>query len=97
MQFTSVTYTSLPALTPAASILRISTPPPPPKNVSVGVTGMLVFNGTHFLQILEGAEASVDALIEHIRTDPRHTGFEICDRQKIASAAFRIVRWRWCV
>ena len=88
MQFTSVTYTSLSRLDPSSFDLEDLHAAAAAQNVSVGVTGMLVFNGTHFLHILEGAETSVDVLIEHIRMDRRHTGFEIRDRQKIAERSF---------
>lgn len=41
-------------------------------NVKLGVTGILLFNGTEFLQILEGAEETVDTLFKTIRDDRRH-------------------------
>jgi len=42
-----------------------------------GITGLLIFNGTHFLQWIEGAPQSIDDLVERLRRDPRHTGFEV--------------------
>ena len=88
MQFTSVTYTSLSRLDPNSFDLEDLHAASAAQNVSAGVTGMLVFNGTHFLHILEGSETAIDALIERIRSDPRHSGFEIRDRQKIAERSF---------
>lgn len=41
-------------------------------NQLIGVTGILLFNGTHFLQVLEGPEQAVSTLYEHICRDPRH-------------------------
>lgn len=36
------------------------------------VTGILLFNGTHFFQLLEGPEAAVQSIYEHICRDKRH-------------------------
>lgn len=41
-------------------------------NQLIGVTGILLFNGTHFFQVLEGPEKAVSTLYEHICRDPRH-------------------------
>jgi len=49
---------------------------------------LLVFNGTHFLQIIEGSESAIEDLIERLRKDPRHTGFEIRDRRKVDARSF---------
>ena len=38
------------------------------------VTGLLVFNGEGFSQVLEGTETAVLTLYDRIRRDPRHTG-----------------------
>lgn len=37
-----------------------------------GVTGLLLFNGKRFLQLLEGPAESVDATYARISADPRH-------------------------
>ncbi|CAD5354881.1 diguanylate phosphodiesterase [Enterobacter cancerogenus] len=42
------------------------------KNHDADVTGILLFNGTHFFQLLEGPEASVLAIYQNICRDPRH-------------------------
>lgn len=36
------------------------------------ITGLLVYEGTHFLQIIEGPVAAVDKTFEVIRSDKRH-------------------------
>jgi len=41
-------------------------------NASHQVTGILLFNGTHFFQILEGPEAGVLAIYDNICADKRH-------------------------
>jgi hypothetical protein len=43
-----------------------------PNNAKNGVTGMLVYTGTAFLQVLEGGRADVNALFDRIFLDRRH-------------------------
>ncbi|MCP2122473.1 diguanylate phosphodiesterase [Enterobacter mori] len=42
------------------------------KNRHSDVTGILLFNGTHFFQLLEGPVDNVTAIYQHICRDPRH-------------------------
>lgn len=42
------------------------------KNSHAEVTGILLFNGTHFFQLLEGPEESVLTIYRHICDDTRH-------------------------
>lgn len=44
------------------------------RNSDSGVTGLLVYNGANFMQLLEGPQDNVDAVFESIRRDPRHHG-----------------------
>ncbi len=46
-------------------------------NALDGVTGLLVFNGTEFLQIVEGAPDAIDDLRERLLADPRHADIAI--------------------
>ena len=39
-------------------------------NALDGVTGLLLFDGSRFLQIIEGAEEAIDNLVERLRMDP---------------------------
>lgn len=43
-------------------------------NEANGVTGLLLFDGRRFLQVLEGARPPVEALFGRIARDPRHRG-----------------------
>ncbi|MEE4212713.1 MAG: BLUF domain-containing protein [Parvularcula sp.] len=43
-------------------------------NVDLGVTGLLLYNGRNFLQLLEGEGVTLDALMSKIEEDPRHSG-----------------------
>ncbi|MCE0799160.1 MULTISPECIES: diguanylate phosphodiesterase [unclassified Buttiauxella] len=42
------------------------------KNDQADVTGILLFNGTHFFQMIEGPEESVLSIYQHICQDNRH-------------------------
>ena len=44
-----------------------------PKNQAAGVTGALMFNGTHYAQVLEGPREAVERIFECIQLDPRHS------------------------
>lgn len=53
-------------------------------NPARGITGLLLFNGRNFLQLLEGEEEEVAGLMETITADPRHAGVSVLDRRGIA-------------
>lgn len=42
------------------------------RNATVDVTGVLVFSGEHFAQVLEGSAPALGSLMASIRRDPRH-------------------------
>ena len=88
MKLTSVTYTSLARIDSRSSDLEAIRAAARKHNAADGITGLLVFNGTHFLQTIEGSERAIDSLIERLRNDPRHTGFEIRDQRKIDARSF---------
>ena len=44
-------------------------------NASQGLSGLLVFDGMRFFQYLEGPADALQALIERLQQDPRHTQF----------------------
>lgn len=43
-------------------------------NAKLGLTGMLLHKDGNFMQVLEGPELRVKALLEKIHLDPRHRG-----------------------
>ena len=88
MQLTSVTYTSLARLDPESSDLEDIFQTARSRNAIDGVTGLLIFNGTHFLQVIEGSEKAIECLVERLRRDARHCGFEIRDKRKIDRRSF---------
>lgn len=42
-------------------------------NSARGLTGALIFDGEYFCQLIEGDDAEVQALMQRIADDPRHT------------------------
>jgi len=46
-------------------------------NAAHGITGLLVFDGMHFLQHFEGPPDAVRPLMARIAADPRHTGVQV--------------------
>jgi hypothetical protein len=56
-------------------------------NPARGITGLLLFNGRNFLQLLEGEEGEVNALMETIFADPRHSGVSVLERRGIQERA----------
>jgi hypothetical protein len=57
-------------------------------NKAAGITGLLVFNGIHFLQILEGKHCATEELLKRLRADPRHSGLEVRDERRISERSF---------
>ena len=57
-------------------------------NALDGITGLLVFDGSRFMQIIEGAEEAIDTLVERLRQDDRHTAFEVRDERLVEGRSF---------
>lgn len=88
MDLTSLTYTSLARLDLQSSDLENIHRSARELNALDGITGLLVFNGTHFLQIVEGAHDAIEDLLDRLRRDPRHTGLEVRDERRIDKRSF---------
>jgi len=59
------------------------------KNLELGISGCIAFEGERVMQILEGPEAQVNALFATIRQDPRHVEVIELDRKRIDAVSFR--------
>ena len=88
MELKSLTYTSLAKLDLDADDLNDIHRIARHLNSLDGITGLLVFNGTHFLQIIEGAEPAIDDLLARLRRDPRHSGLEVRDERMVEARSF---------
>jgi hypothetical protein len=84
----SLTYTSLAKLDLSAGELDAIHRTARDLNALDGITGLLIFNGTRFLQIIEGAESAVDDLLERLRRDRRHSALEVRDQRRIEQRSF---------
>ena len=91
LRYKSVTYTSLAALDMDEGKLLEIHQTAKDLNGLEGITGLLVFNGTHFLQIIEGNPLAIDDLVERLRRDERHSGLEIRDERMTDQRMFE--RW----
>ncbi|MDQ3139288.1 MAG: BLUF domain-containing protein [Pseudomonadota bacterium] len=58
------------------------------RNPALEITGALIFTGAHFAQILEGPEASIEALMENIGRDERHRGIDVVETRRISKRRF---------
>ncbi len=47
------------------------------ENEKQGITGLLIFDGERFLQVLEGERDTVDALFDAIKRDRRHDDVKV--------------------
>ena len=88
MDLTSLTYTSLARLDLQSSDLEEIHRSARELNALDGITGLLVFNGTHFLQIVEGSRDAIEDLLDRLRRDPRQSGLEVRDERKIQARSF---------
>ncbi|MEO7365316.1 MAG: BLUF domain-containing protein [Sphingomicrobium sp.] len=88
MTFKSLTYTSFARLDLTGEDLTAIYRTARDLNALDGVTGLLIFNGTHFLQIVEGSRTAIDELVERLRRDRRHSGFEVRDERQIEVRSF---------
>lgn len=57
-------------------------------NHSANITGVLMFDGVNFAQIIEGSELMVDALWEVIQRDERHKKITLFGKNTIPLRAF---------
>jgi hypothetical protein len=57
-------------------------------NPSVGITGALVFTGTHFAQVIEGEEVVISRLMASITRDARHGNVNIVAREPLVARRF---------
>jgi hypothetical protein len=58
------------------------------KNGRLGITGMLLYRGGNFLQVLEGEKSVVEALYDVIKRDPRHYTVELIAKRPVAQRGF---------
>lgn len=52
------------------------------------ITGALALGDSHFLQVLEGRRHELDALLNRLGEDPRHSDLEVLGRRPIEARIF---------
>ena len=88
LQLKTLTYTSLARLDLLTRDLNDIHQTARHLNALDGITGLLLFDGVRFLQIIEGSETAIDSLVERLRRDPRHSAFEIRDERLVSQRSF---------
>lgn len=58
------------------------------RNAAQAITGMLYFDGTRFLQALEGPAEAVQDTLERIRSDARHRAIVVLSSRNVDSREF---------
>ena len=58
-------------------------------NTRAGITGMLVYKGGNFMQLIEGEDDAIDSLQAKIRQDSRHCGMISLLREPISERLFQ--------
>jgi len=58
-------------------------------NQRADITGLLVFDGLHFCQQLEGCARELAAVMARIQDDPRHRNLEVLHRGPLDQRRFR--------
>jgi hypothetical protein len=57
-------------------------------NAMMNVTGILHYNGSYFLQVLEGGRAEVSSIYHRIAADPRHINIILISCQDVRERIF---------
>lgn len=59
------------------------------RNAKVGVSGLLVYTPSHFIQVLEGPSDHVQATFERIHNDPRHEQLQVLEEARPHAPEFK--------
>lgn len=84
----SITYRSEASRRPSRSDLEAMVAKARARNRSVGVTGMLLYDGGRFLQTLEGPPEALDQVWSSIRRDPWHGAIEVLSQHIVPARLF---------
>ena len=88
MRLKSLAYTSLARPDLSSADVRAIHQTARHLNALDGVTGLLIYNGRQFLQVIEGSESAIDHLLQRLRADPRHSGLTVEDQRFIDDREF---------
>lgn len=84
MTFKTVLYVSKAQRYKAHAQLKTLVPRARAVNQKLDITGLLMFDGHHYAQLLEGPPKAIDAVMARIALDPRHSRLQVLsdDRRK---------------
>ena len=77
MQISTLLYVSQLALDAPVDAVASITRQARVRNEQDGVTGLLMFDGANFAQMIEGPADAISDLVERIRNDRRHRSIEV--------------------
>lgn len=83
-----LTYKSVATAAPRASDLDLLVAKARARNRSLGVTGMLLFEDSSFVQTIEGPPAALSTLWASIQRDARHKQIEVLSEHMVATRLF---------
>lgn len=92
MALQELIYTSLAQTSASKDVVQDILDTSHRNNIANGVTGLLLFDGVRYIQILEGEPKNVEQLFDTIRNDKRHTALELLHSGGIDGRAFE--DWR---
>lgn len=81
-------YTSEATLAFADEMLQTLLAQAQRRNEQAGITGVLLYNDAHFVQVLEGSAEALDALYGRLLRDVRHHNVVLLARGPIAARCF---------
>lgn len=84
----SVTYRSEATAAPSPGDLELLVANAKARNRSLGITGMLLYDGGHFLQTLEGPPDALDQVWASVQRDPRHCSIEVLSHHIVPARLF---------
>lgn len=88
MELKSLTYTSWASPSLTADDVHSILASARTHNPLHGLSGVLLFNGSVFMQILEGVEPAIDELVRLLVDDRRHSNMSIRDERMIERRSF---------
>lgn len=88
MAIQQLIYVSTASESYGASVMREIQAASVRNNVPVKISGLLLFDGMRFLQVLEGSARAVRERFARISKDPRHFGVSVVSRKNASARSF---------
>lgn len=92
MNLEELIYTSLSVAGPETSDVEDILNSSEKNNAEMSITGLLLFDGERYIQILEGGSENIQKLFDAINKDDRHHSLELLHKGRISGRSFET--WR---